>query len=230
MLNTYTLTIADIDIQVIRKKVKTLRFSVHPPFGAVRVSVPLSTKEESVRLAIQEKLDWIKGHHEKFRQQSQQNPRLFQSGEQHYFQSQPYELEVIENAKRSSVILSNNKIILSARPNASQLQRQTILYDWYRQELRILIAPMLIEWQAKLEVNLSKWGIKTMKTRWGSCNPSTKRIWFNTELAKSSIECVEYVVVHELVHLLEASHNHRFKHFMTTHLPNWRETKKQLVY
>ena len=228
MLEPYQVTIEHIVIDVIPKKVKALRFSIRPPEGKVKVSVPLRTPQSFVRQAILEKWPWILHHHERL-QQPLLATREYQSGEKHYFLGELYTLVVEPTLLRSSVTLSEKEIVLKIQLNSSLLQRERAIYDWYRQQLRSLIAPMIAKWQPKMNVSITTYGIKTMKSRWGSCNIQHRRLWFNTELAKSSRACIESVVVHELVHLLEASHNHRFKALMDRYLPEWRVLKNQFI-
>jgi predicted metal-dependent hydrolase len=151
------------------------------------------------------------------------------SGENHYFLGQPYQLQVVEQDRPAKVFLQDSaSILLSVRPGANIQQRAKILYDWYREQLRTLLPTLLEKWQIALGVTASDWGIKKMKTRWGTCNIRARRVWINLELAKKPIECLEYIVVHELLHLVERRHSERFHALMDKYLPTWRSVRELL--
>ena len=141
----------------------------------------------------------------------------------------PYLLNVIERNQPPKVVLNHETIELYVRPNTGRKKRKTILDDWYRQRLKEFIPGLILKYEAKMKVQVSEFGVKKMKTRWGSCNIKVKRIWLNLELAKKSIECIEYLVVHEMAHLLERRHNQRFTVFMDTFLPEWRIVQEELT-
>jgi predicted metal-dependent hydrolase len=212
-------------VDVVRKKIKNLHFRVYPPDGRVRVSVPLRLSEASVRGAILSKLPWIETVQAKV--QASQPLLQYVSGEQHFFCGKPYTLEVITTTT-PRVVLSSTMLTLYVRVAMTTAQREQLLYGWYRAQMHSMLPTLIEKWQGIIGEPVSAWGIKRMKTRWGTCNPSSRRIWLNLELIKKPLHCLEYVVVHEIVHLLEASHNHRFKALMTKFLPQWRECRNQL--
>ena len=223
------LVVSGIRVQVVRKDIKNLHLSVNPPEGHVRVAVPLHVADERVRLAVIDKLSWIKKQQAKFQDQPRQGDREMVTGESHYFFGKCYRLEVVEKPGKHKVeILSGNKIRLTIPANTKTETRLKHLHEWYRDQLKQVVPKLIEQWQLKIGVTSNDWGIKKMKTKWGSCNISAKRIWLNLELAKKPPECLEYILVHELIHLLERHHNQRFKSLMDTYLPNWRDRREML--
>lgn len=221
--------VGGIKVDVIRKDIKNLHLGVYPPNGRVRVAVPLYVEDEAVRLAIIAKLPWIQRQQKEFLAQARQTERQYISGESHYFAGQRYLLQVEYADLTPSVMIRNKKfMVLRVRPDSDILQRERVLMNWYREHLKQRATLLINQWQAVIGVEIADWRIKQMKTKWGSCNIEAKRIWLNLELAKKPISCLEYVVVHELIHLLERHHNARFIHLMDTFLPNWRLTRDEL--
>lgn len=222
------ITVSGISVQVLRKGIKNLHLGVYPPQGRVRVAAPLRLSDEAVRLAVVTKLGWIKRQRAKFEAQPRQSPRELVSGESHYFQGQRYRLRVIERDAPPAVQVRGRFINLQVRPGQTRSQRETILETWYRQQLKERIGPLVEQWQETLGVTLSEWGVKKMKTRWGTCNVEARRIWLNLELIKKPAPCLEYIIVHELVHLLVRHHDDRFVALMNQHLPPWRTHRATL--
>ena len=223
-MNTETrnIHVGALSVEVVRKNIKNLHLGVYPPHGRVRVAAPLVVDDEAVRLAVIDKLGWIKRQKARFADQPRQSQREMVNGESHYFLGQRYRLRVHEHEAPARVAVRGiASLDLFVRPGASAEQREAVLLHWYREQLRALIPPLLEKWQPILGVQARAWGIKKMKTKWGSCNPTTKRLWFNLELAKKPAMCLEYIVVHELVHLLERNHTERFTALMDGFLPNW---------
>jgi len=221
--------VAGLRIEVVRKAIKHLHIAVYPPDGRVRVAVPLWVKDEAIRLAVLERLAWIRRHQEKFADQPRQSEREMVNGETHWFQGRKYRLEVREASGREVVVLKGlATMVLSVHPGLDAVHRLEILDHWYRKQLKLAITPLIAKWEPVLGVKATLWGVRKMRTRWGSCNPVAKRLWFNLELTKKSSECLEYVVVHELVHLLERHHNVRFKDFMNHFLPQWPRIRDEL--
>lgn len=225
-----TLTVEDIEIQLIKKNIKNLHLSVLPPDGSVRISAPKELNDEAIRLFVVSKLSWIKKQRAKFKRQERQPEREFVSGESHYFLGQRYLLNVIYTNKRRQGVAIRNKTYLDlfVRENSSKEQRRKVMREWYRSELKVLIPPLIRKWEPQIGVEVESWGVKLMKTKWGSCNIAAKRIWLNLELAKKNPACLEYIVVHEMVHLLERLHNENFVAYMDKFLPNWRSIKAEL--
>ncbi|MEA5097904.1 MAG: SprT family zinc-dependent metalloprotease [Burkholderiaceae bacterium] len=221
--------VSGIMVEVVRKDIKNLHLGVYPPNGRVRVAAPLVVSNEAVRLAVIDKLGWIKRQKAKFVEQPRQSQREMVNGESHYFLGRRYRLRVHElDAPPKVAIRGIASLDLFVRPDSEAVQREAVLLRWYREQLKLLIPSVLEKWQPLLGVEATAWGIKKMKTKWGSCNPKTKRIWLNLELAKKPEDCIEYIVVHELVHLLERQHNGRFIALMDRFLPHWRSLKEEL--
>ena len=226
---THRITIGDLPVDVVRKRIKNLHLGVYPPDGRVRVAAPLLVGDDAVRLAVIGKLGWIRRQQARFEAQPRQSPRQIVSGESHYFLGRRYRLRVHEHHGPPSVSLRGKASIeIFVRPDAAIEQRLSVLQRWYRQQLKALLPPLLEKWQQALGVQVDDWGIKRMKTRWGTCNIGARRLWFNLELAKKPERCLEYVVVHELMHLLERHHDDRFTALMDRHLTNWRQLRSEL--
>lgn len=223
-----TLTVSDIPVQVTRKDVKRLHLSVYPPDGQVKVSAPLFMSEDNIRLAIITRLKWIRTQQKQFQDQPRQTKREIVSGESHYLWGTRYRLDVVYCRGKHKVIPNGEYLCMAVSPNTTLANRERLLADYYRQEIKQRIPDLLAKWQPVIGRNVDYWGIKRMKTRWGSCNPATARIWLNLELAKKPTQCLEYVLVHELVHLLEANHGKHFIAYMDKFLPNWHSIQQQL--
>ena len=216
-------------VQIVRKAIRTLRLSVCAPQGYVRVSAPLRTGDDLVRLFVVDKLRWIRKQQARLATHPRPGPPAMVSGEQHAFLGQSYRLEVVEQSAPARITLREPvEIELRVRPASTAAQREELLYRWYRQQLKTLIPPLLDIWQPVIGVSVADWGVRRMRTRWGSCNTRARRIWLSAELAKKPHRCLEYVVVHELVHLLERRHNARFYGYMDRFLPEWRTFRSQL--
>jgi hypothetical protein len=228
-IEMHQIVVNGLVVDVVRKAIKKLHLGVYPPHGRVRVAAPLAVSDMRVRLAVINKIAWIKRQKAKFKDQSRQSRREMVSGESHYFMGQRYRLRVIERSGASKVILSNRAFLeLQVKPDMDAIQRERVLLRWYRQQLKSLIPPLLEKWQSILDVQAEDWGIKKMKTKWGTCNIEARRIWLNLELAKKPVQCLEYVIVHELTHLLERHHNDRFAALMDRHIPQWRLFRDEL--
>ncbi len=224
-----TITVSGINVQIVRKDIKNLHLAVYPPNGHVRVAVPDNITDDNVRLAVVSKLSWIKKQQQDFKDQPRQTERKYISGECHYYLGKRYRLEVIEREGKSEVRhLKSGKLKLFVKPDASVTAKEKLITEWYRGQLKETIPNLLEKWQPKVGKKAADWGIKKMRTKWGSCNIEQRRIWVNLELAKKPLECLEYIVVHELIHLRERNHNERFKNLMDTLLPNWQARRKLL--
>ncbi len=216
-------------VEVVRKDIKNLHVGVYPPNGRVRVATPLGLDDEAVRLAVISRLGWIRRQKSEFEQQDRQSQRDFVTGESHYYQGRRYRLDVIEYDGPPSVSLLNNSTMkLSVRPGADPGNRETVLQQWYRTRLREQISPLLDKLEPKVGVTVAEVRIKKMKTLWGSCNAEARRIWLNLELAKKSTSCLEYILLHEMIHILERHHNERFQELMDTLMPSWRRYREEL--
>lgn len=226
---TRHITVSGIAVDVVRKDIKNLHLGVYPPHGRVRVAAPLVVNDEAVRLAVIDKLGWIRRQKAKFAEQPRQSQREMVNGESHYFLGQRYRLRVHEQDTPARVAVRGvTSLDLFVRRGTSPHQREAILLRWHRDQLKAFIPPLLDKWQPSLGVQVADWGVKKMKTKWGSCNPTARRVWFNLELAKKPVQCLEYIVVHELVHLLERNHTERIAALMDEHLPHWKRYRKML--
>ena len=221
----YQITIDEIVIEVTRKNIKNIRLVIHRTEGRVRISVPLHVDEEILRQFVVKKLPWIKKHHSK----PPKTDYLFISGEIHYFQGKSYLLNLTERDCKPKVEIRDDSYLdIHLPPGSDPGKGKSLLLAWYKEYLDYSIPSYIKHWEPILNVQVKKWGIKLMKTRWGSCNFRDRRIWLNLELAKHAPQCIEYVVVHEMVHLLEPNHGSKFIDLMDQHLPDWRIIRKQL--
>lgn len=206
-----------------------MHLAVYPPDGRVRVAVPLHIDDEAVRLAVTVRLPWIRRHQRKLAGQERQSARECVSRESHYFKGRRYLLNVLEHDGPAKVVLDGNVgIDLYVPKRSKRATRELILREWYRKELKSQMPPLIEKWEPIIGVKVHAWGIKKMRTKWGSCNTRARRIWLNLELAKKPFECLEYVVVHEMVHLLERRHNERFMKLMGEYLPHWSLRRDEL--
>jgi len=223
------ITISNIKIDVVRKDIKNIHLAVYPPTGRVRIAAPLRVNEEAVRLFAISKLGWIKRQQRNFEGQERTSPREYKNRESHYFQGRRYLLNVLEaDAPPKVVVRSKTYIDLYVRPGTPTAKRHEIMNEWYRKELKKMIPELIEKWEKRINLKVDEWQVKLMKTKWGSCNIEKSRIWVNLELAKKPIHCLEYIIVHEMLHLLERHHNEKFLHYMNTYLPNWKKLKAEL--
>jgi predicted metal-dependent hydrolase len=228
-IETRSLKVGRLTVEVVRKDIKNLHLGVYPPHGRVRVATPLVVDDEAVRLAVIDKLGWIRRQRAKFAEQPRQSQREMVNGESHYSLGQRYRLRVHEHDAPPRVAVRGlSSLDLFVRPGSTADQREAVLLRWQREQLKVLIPEMLGKWGPILGVQAKHWGVKKVKTKWGSCNPDSGRVWFNLELAKKPVQCLEYIVVHELVHLLERRHNNRFTELVETHIPLWRQCRELL--
>ncbi len=221
--------VSKVKIDVIRKDIKNIHLAVYPPYGRVRIAVPLKVNDDTIRLFAISKLGWIKRNQEKFQNQKRISQREYKQRESHYFQGKRYLLKVIESDTSPNIVLKHKKFIeLYIKPNTSTNKRHELMTEWYRIQLKKIIPDIIHKWETILKVKINDWQVKQMKTKWGSCNIERKRIWVNLELAKKPEQCLEYIIVHEMIHLLERHHNDKFLYYMDKYLPNWRQLKKEL--
>lgn len=221
--------VAGVQVEVVCKDIKHLHLAVYPPTGRVRVAAPLHLDDEAVRLAVISRLGWIHRQQAGFAAQERQSPREMITGESHYYLGRRCRLDVREHKEPSQVRLRGIRTIeLLVRPGTAPERREDLLRHWYRDRLREMIPTMISAWEPVIGVEVAVWGIRRMKTRWGTCNSAAGRIWLNLELAKKPARCLEYIVVHELVHLLERRHNERFRDLMNSFMPSWRLRRDEL--
>ncbi|MFT9496784.1 M48 family metallopeptidase [Anaerosolibacter sp.] len=218
----------DITIDVEQKDIKNIHLSVYPPSGKVRIAAPLRMDLDTIRVYALSKLSWIKKQQAKIRGQEREAPREYLNRESHYFKGKRYLLKIIELEAAPKIELKHSTIVMYVRPDTSTEKKQSVLDEWYRARMKEIVPPLIEKWEKMLEVKVNAFGIKKMKTKWGTCNREVSRIWLNLELAKKPLECLEYIVVHEMVHLLERTHNDRFIGYMNKHLPKWRSYREEL--
>ena len=223
------ITISNITVDVVRKDIKNIHLAVYPPTGRVRIAAPLQVNDEAIRLFAISKLGWIKRNQRKFENQERIPPREYKERESHYFQGRRYLIRIKETVGAGWVDLKGKTYLdLYVRNNTSLEYKNRILNEWYRKELKNIIPELIRHWENKIGVKVYFWGVKQMKTKWGSCSIEKKRIWLNLELAKKPGHCLEYILVHEMIHLLERHHNDKFKSYMESFLPNWKQFKEEL--
>ena len=220
--------ISGIKIEVQKKNIKNLHLVVAPPEGRVRVSAPMHLSDESIAMFVRTKLGWIKKQQEKFKKQPRQTEREYVSGETLYVWGQQYFLRVDYSYKGNSLVLEGNEAILTVRKESTASQREAFVNEWYRALLKEKIETYLPKWEKITGLHCDSWQTKYMTTRWGTCNTNTGKIWLNLQLAKKPIECLEYVILHELTHLKVRNHSKDFVALMDQYMPYWRETKKLL--
>lgn len=220
--------ISGIQIEVQKKNIKNLHLAVLPPDGKVRVSAPTHLSDESIAMFIRTKLNWIKKQQEKFAHQSRQSEREYISGETLYVFGKQYFLRVMYSYKGNSLVLKGNEAILTVRKESTARQREAFVNEWYRDLLKERINVYLPKWEQITGLYCNSWQTKYMTTRWGTCNTNTRKIWLNLQLAKKPIECLEYVILHELAHLKVKNHGKDFIAILDTYMPYWRDTKQLL--
>lgn len=221
------LNISGIPIEVRKKKIKNMHLYVKPPNGDVTVSAPLSMRDEAIERFVRTRISWIKKQVAKFDNQPRQSEREHVSGETMYVWGKQYYLQTKCGGK-NSLVLSGDKAVLTVRKESTPEQREVFIREWYRGLLKEEIAKYLPKWEEKTGLKASGWQTKYMTTRWGTCNTKTGKIWLNLQLAKKTPECLEYVILHELVHFVEKNHNERFVSLIDKYMPMWREVKATL--
>jgi predicted metal-dependent hydrolase len=220
--------LGDITVNVVQKDIKNLHLSVYPPTGRVKIAAPLRMDLETIRIYAISKLNWIKRQQQKLRSQAREAPRDYLSKEGHYYLGKRYLLKVIEADAPPTIELKHSRIDLYVRPNTNTAKRKVLVDEWYRERLKELIPALIAKWEKETNVSVNEFAIKKMKTKWGTCTTEKKRIWLNLELAKKPMACIEYIVVHEMVHLLERRHNDVFVSYMDKFLSKWRFYKEEL--
>ncbi len=222
------LVVQDITVELTRKNVKNINLRVTQPEGRVRVSAPKRMPIDIINSFITSKHDWIVLQRERLRAYATDKPYLYESGEIHSFFDQQYELRCIDSKAKSKVVLNNGLLELHAKKRSTSAQRQAILESWYREQLKIHIPDLINKYERLIGLTVEEFGVKKMRTRWGTCNPKARRIWLNLELVKYPMECLEYVVLHEMTHFLETRHNQRFYNFVTNYMPDWKSAEQKL--
>ena len=222
------LTIRGIGIDVVYKDIKNLHIGVYPPLGRVRVAAPTRLDDDHVRLAVIQRLPWIKQQREQLRAAPRQTEREMVTGESHYVWGVRRRLKVVERPGRAHIAIEGERLMLYVPAGTSVDKRRALLDRWYRTQLRQVLPDLISTWEERLDASVPKWAIRRMKTKWGSCNRETRHLWFNVELAKKHPDCLEYIVVHEMTHYFERNHGEPFTKLMDSHIPGWR-TRRDLL-
>jgi len=221
------LVISDIPIEINKKNIKNMHLYVKPPNGKVSVSAPLNMSDEAIERFVRIKFSWIRKQIAQYADQPRQSKRQYVSGETFFLWGKQYYLQV-EYGTKNSLALLRNRAILTVRKESTPEQRENFVREWYREQLKSEIARLLPKWEKITGLTPTSWQTKYMTTRWGTCNHKTGKIWLNLQLAKKTTDCLEYVILHELCHLVEKNHNDRFIALMDKHMPLWREVKAAL--
>jgi predicted metal-dependent hydrolase len=225
---TETIQIGDVTIAVTRKDVKHVHLSVHPPDGRVTLVAPKNTRSEVARAYAVSRLGWIRNQQRRLRTQARETPRQFVGRESHFLWGRRYLLTIREVDTKPSVRLSHRSMTLTVRPGSSRARREAVMHEWHKSLLHEAVPVLIRKWQQKLRVEVTGYFLQRMKTKWGSCNHRARTIRLNTELVKKPKDLLEYVIVHEMVHLLEQAHNDRFVALLDRHYPTWREARAEL--
>jgi len=223
-----TITIGDIVIDLTRKDVKHVHLSVHPPHGRVTLVAPTKTRPEVARAYAVSKLTWIRNQQAKLCEQARETPRQFVERESHYLWGRRYLLTVVERDAKPSVTHDHRRITLSVRPGCDQAKREAVMNQWHRTLLHEVIPPLILKWERKLNVTVETYFLQRMKTKWGGCNHRAGHIRLNTELVKKPKDLLEYVIAHEMIHVLEPTHSKRFVELLKSHYPSWNEARIEL--
>jgi predicted metal-dependent hydrolase len=223
-----TLKLGSLTVDVVKKDIKNVHLSVYPPEGKVRISAPLRMTSENIRLFAISKLQWIRRQQGKLVSQEREMPREYLQRESHYLWGKRYLLDIVESESAPRIEIRLKKIVLQIRPSSSAERRRELLEQWYRSQLKAAVQPLIVKWERAMGVTVEQVFVRRMKTKWGSCSPSSASVRFNTDLAKKPPECLEYIVVHELAHLIEPTHNDRFTALLDRMMPNWRSYRQLL--
>ena len=227
-MNTKQIDVGGILVDVVFKNIKNVHLSVHPPTGRVRISAPTRMKLDTLRVYAISKLDWIKKQQARLHGQERETLREYLDRESHYVWGRRYLLKLKDADAIQSVELKHNQMVLTVRPSAGREKKEDVVSAWYREQLRIAMSPLIAKWETLIGVKVNRCFVQRMKTKWGSCNSHSRSIRLNSELAKKSPECLEYVIVHELAHLLEPTHNQKFVALMDNFMPQWRQFRDEL--
>jgi predicted metal-dependent hydrolase len=223
-----TIELGDVVIALTRKDVKHVHLTVHPPTGRVTLVAPRTTRTEVARAYAITKLGWIRDQRMKLSAQAREAPRQFVARESHYLWGRRYLLSISEVDEKPQVKVSPRRLTLQVRPGSSAQKRAEVMHEWHKAQLHAVLPDLIAKWERKLGVRVAGYFLQRMKTKWGSCNPRKRNIRLNTELVKKPKDLLEYVVVHEMAHLLEPNHNERFVAVLDRHWPQWRESRLEL--
>jgi predicted metal-dependent hydrolase len=222
------ITVGDIPVDIRFKAIKNLHLAVYPPDGRVRVAAPWHLDDDAVRLAVVKRLTWVRRQQRELRAAQRISEREMTTGESHHVWGRRLRLKVVEDGKRAQVAINGSHLVITVPPGTPAAERANVLGRWERRQLRERIPALLVDWEPVIGVTAGGWGIRRMKTKWGSYSATTGRVWVNSELAKKSPRCLEYIVVHELIHVVERGHGAAFVELMDRHLPDWRNRHHEL--
>ncbi|MEM6257444.1 MAG: SprT family zinc-dependent metalloprotease [Planctomycetota bacterium] len=222
------LQLGDITVDVLLKDIKNVHLSVHPPTGRVRIAAPIGADMDAIRVFAISKIDWIRKHQAKLVQQDREPPREYIDRESHYVWGERLLLDVVERDQAPAVERDHRRLVLYVRPGVDRLAKEAVLSRWYRELVKAEVPALIAAWEPVMGVKVQRFYVQQMKTKWGSCTPMRRSIRLNTELALKPKMMLEYVVVHEMVHLLEPTHNQRFVAYMDRFMPNWPHLQRQL--
>ncbi len=225
---TTQLLVGDLVVDVELKGIKNVHLSVHPPTGRVSISAPARMSVETIRLFAISRLEWIRRQQAALREQERETPREYLDRESHYVWGTRHLLRVVESGGRPSVDVKHNHLVLKVRPGTEPATKEAAIAQWYRDQIKAAVPNLIAEWAPRLGVDVKRFYVQQMKTKWGSCNTRAQTIRLNTELAKKPKECLEYVIVHEMIHVLEPTHNSRFVALMDRFIPQWQHTRQRL--
>ena len=225
---TETIYIGDLSIQVTKKDIKNVHLSVHPPDGRVILVAPTATRLEVARAYAISRLSWIREQQQKLKNQARETPRQFIERESHYLWGRRYLMTVLYRDAKPCVTLDHKRITLTVRPGSDARRRAEVIHEWHKSILHEVVPRLIRKWEPKLEVKVADYFLQRMKTKWGSCNHKAGHIRLNTELVKKPKDLLEYVIVHEMLHLLEPTHSDRFMAILGEHYPTWREARAEL--
>jgi predicted metal-dependent hydrolase len=221
--------ICDLEIETVKKDIKNIHVGVYPPNGRIRVAAPLKTTDEAIKLLVISKMPWIKKQQLKFNGQERQTKREYVSGESHYFLGNRYRLSVHQTDSKPRIeIKRKTRIDMFVQPQTTSEKRERLMDNFYRSELKRQIPALVSKWQEITGLQIKEIKIKKMKTKWGTCNPKYQRVWLNLELAKKTLRCLEYVLVHEMTHLKEKHHNEQFELLLKSYMSQWGQSKQEL--
>lgn len=230
MMNTDVIEVAGLSVELVRKQIKNLHIGVYPPAGRIRVAAPPAISEDAIRVAIVTRLGWIKKKQREFADQAREPARRFVSGETHYIWGKPYRLMVKPtDAKACKIIFEgSDRLLMTAPADAGALKKAKWMSDWYRQDLKERAAPRIEKWARRLGVEQPRWGVRMMRTKWGSCNPDKALIWLNVDLAKKPLQALDYVILHEMAHFVSRKHDDVFLRVLDKNMPAWRQIRADL--
>jgi predicted metal-dependent hydrolase len=228
-VNKNHIVVENIVVDVVKKDIRNLHLRVLPPNGRVMVSAPVRLNDHTIKLFVMSKISWIRKHRSKFEGRAIASELEFVSGETHYFEGRPYVLNVIYHDAASRVELSDDGFIdLYVRFGSDQAKRGKVIEGWYRECLKVRLSGLIMKWEYIIGVEVSSWSVRKMRTRWGSCMVSARKVCFNLQLARKPLYCIEFIVAHELTHLIERGHNGRFYTLMDRFMPEWRHCRDEL--